>query len=64
MGLEVEIKEHGRKKKNRLEIPNEENRHHDDFSYEAQRKKSIYRNLTGVVGILLILYTVLWSYQK
>ena len=60
VGQEVEIKEHQRKEKNRMEIPDEKARDHEDFSYKAQRRKRIFRNLTGILGILLIFYIIYW----
>jgi len=60
VGQEVEIKEQARKEKNRMELPDEEKRDKEDFSYKAQRRKRLYRNLTGVLGILLVLYIVYW----
>jgi uncharacterized membrane protein YcjF (UPF0283 family) len=60
VGQEVEIKEQARKEKNRMELPDEEKRDKEDFSYKAQRRKRLYRNLTGVLGILLVLYVVYW----
>lgn len=60
IGQEVEIKEQQRKEKNRMELPDEEKRDHEDFSYTAQRRKRLYRNLTGILGIILVLYMVYW----
>ena len=58
VGQEVEVREHARKEKNRMEIPDEDVRNQKDYSYGAQRRKRIYRNLTGILGILLVLYVV------
>jgi hypothetical protein len=58
VGQEVEVREHARKEKNRMEIPDEDERNQKDYSYGAQRRKRIYRNLTGILGILLVLYVV------
>jgi|GEM_PF-775116 len=60
VGQEVEIKEHQRKEKNRMEIPDEKARDHEDFSYKSQRRKRLFRNLTGILGILLIFYIIYW----
>lgn len=60
VGQEVEIKEHQRKEKNRMEIPDEKARDNEDFSYKAQRRKRLFRNLTGILGILLIFYIIYW----
>lgn len=60
VGQEVEIKEHQRKEKNRMEIPDEKARDKEDFSYKAQRRKRLFRNLTGILGILLIFYIIYW----
>ena len=60
VGQEVEIKEQASKEKNRMELPDEAKRDKEDFSYKAQRRKRLYRNFTGIVAILLILYVVYW----
>lgn len=60
VGQEAEIKEQARKEKNRLEIPNEEDRNKEDYSFEAQRKKQVFRNVTGIVAILAIFYIIYW----
>ncbi len=52
-----------RKEKNRLEIPNEEERDTEDFSYEAQRRKQILRTVTGILGIVFILF-VIYRFSK
>ena len=60
VGQEVEIKEHQRKEKNRMEIPDEKARDNEDFSYKAQRRTRLFRTLTGILGILLIFYIIYW----
>ena len=57
-GQDAAIKDQERKEKNRLEIPNEKERDHEDFSYETQKKKQILRNVTGIIAIILIFYGI------
>ncbi len=57
-GHDAAIKDQERKEKNRLEIPDEEKRDQENFSYEAQRKKRIMRTVTGILGIILIFYVI------
>ena len=57
-GQDAAIKDQERKEKNRFEIANEEQRDKEDFSYEAQRRKKIVRNITGVLAIILIFYVI------
>jgi len=64
VGQEVEIKEQARKEKNRLEIPDEEKRNHENFSYKAQKRKRLVRNLIGIVAILVIFYVIYWFATK
>lgn len=60
VGQEVEIKEQARKEKNRMEIPDEEKRDMENFSYKAQKRKRLLRNLTGVLAILAVFYVIYW----
>ncbi|HSL87328.1 MAG TPA: hypothetical protein VK861_10375 [Bacteroidales bacterium] len=60
VGQEVEIKEQARKEKNRLEIPDEEERDSDNFSYKAQKRKRLWRNLTGILAIIAVFYMIYW----
>ncbi len=60
VGQEVEIKEQARKEKNKLEIPDEKARDNEDFSYKAQKRKRLWRNISGIFAILAVLYVVYW----
>lgn len=55
---DASMKDHERKEKNRLEIPDEDKRDKENFSYEAQRRKQMIRNITGVLAIILIFYII------
>ena len=57
-GQDAAIKDQERMEKNRLEIPDEGKRDKENFSYEAQRRKQITRNITGILGIILIFYVI------
>ena len=57
-GQDAAIKDQERKEKNRLEIPDEDKRDKENFSYEAQRRKQIVRNITGILAIVLIFYVI------
>jgi len=64
VGQEVEIQEQTRKEKDRMEIPDEEKRNSENFSYKAQKRKSLVRNLTGIFAILIIFYVIYWFATK
>lgn len=64
VGQEVEIQEQARKEKNRMEIPDEQKRNEENFSYKAQKRKRLLRNLIGIFAILIIFYVIYWFATK
>lgn len=64
VGQEVEIQEQARKEKNMMEIPDEQKRNKENFSYKAQKRKRLVRNLTGIFAILVIFYIIYWFATK
>ena len=57
---QAEIQDFSRKEKNRMDLPDESKRDHEDFSYAAQKRKQRTDKLIGIAAILLVLYFVYW----